>query len=244
MRAAKLSYRQILLPLCCLILSIAAWCCLASCASSPPGTSNLALIHQSKPQPIPVEVDELRNVEKGKQLFLMHCSPCHQSEGQGKVGLAPSIRNKDFLSLASDEFIKNTVIKGRAMTTMIPRPDLKGEQLDAIVSYLRSAYKGKVIVDNSKKYKGDAKQGGADFKTYCASCHGDKGQGYFAGVPGTGIGLASFLDVASDDYIYQTMKRGRIGTAMRTMIGPKGVANLTDQQAKNIIVYLRTLNKK
>ena len=47
--------------------------------------------------------------------------------------------------------------------------------------------------------------------------------------------------MASDDYILQTLKRGRIGTAMRSFIGPRGLANLTEQEGKDIIAYLRSL---
>lgn len=214
---------------------------MTACLAGNQSTNKLGLI-----MPLPYNEDVQGNedeVNKGKQLYLMHCAACHQKNGQGKTGLAPSIRNKDFLALASDDFIKKSVIEGRAMTTMIPRPDLKGEKLNAIVAYLRSGYKGKVIVNDKLKFTGDAKKGRADFQTYCASCHGKRGEGYFGGGPGTGIGLKSFLDNASDDYIFQTLKRGRIGTAMRSMIGAKGVANLTERQAKDIIVYLRTLNK-
>ncbi len=246
MAIASTSPKRLLLTVTCFVLALAAvlYLTCTSSANESMGSSHLAYMPPLQQEPI-VFNDMSAAAEKGKQLYLMHCSPCHQTEGQGKVGLAPSIKNKDFLLLASDAFIEKTVLEGRAMTTMIPRPDLKGESLDNIIAYLRDGNPGndKVITDDKKVYKGDAVKGAVGFKTYCAACHGPKGEGYFAGGPGPGIGLASFLNNASDDYIFQTLKRGRVGTAMKAMIGAKGVANLDDQEAIDIIAYLRSLHK-
>ena len=65
------------------------------------------------------------------------------------------------------------------------------------------------------------------------------GEGYSVGGVGPGIGLKGFLSVASDDYIFKTLKYGRSGTAMRPFIGVKGLANLAEQDAKDIISFLR-----
>ena len=58
------------------------------------------------------------------------------------------------------------------------------------------------------------------------------------------IGLHGFLDVASDDYIFQTMKRGRVGTAMRPFFWASGLANLNEQDAYDIIAFLRKQQSK
>jgi cytochrome c oxidase cbb3-type subunit 3 len=181
---------------------------------------------------------------KGETLFNIHCAACHQAGALGQVGFAPSIRNRDFLALASDEFIKQTIRTGRPGTAMVARPDLVDDQLDAIVAYLRSLPSARAVpikVDATLKLQGDPKAGDALFATYCASCHGAHGEGYMAGVPGTGIGLPGFLDAVPDDYIFQTLKIGRIGTPMQPFIGARGLANLTEQNAKDIIAHLRYL---
>ena len=72
----------------------------------------------------PILADEIKQVEKeelettiaaksvqpdptrGREVFEANCAACHQKDGTGTVGLAPSIRNRDFLAIASDEFIK------------------------------------------------------------------------------------------------------------------------------------------
>ena len=60
------------------------------------------------------------------------------------------------------------------------------------------------------------------------------------GGSGPAIGLPGFLGAVPDDYIFQTIKHGRSGTAMRAFSGPQGLAQLQDQQIKDIIVFLRS----
>ena len=180
----------------------------------------------------------------GKMHFSANCAACHQPDGSGLPGIAPSIRNADFLAIANDEFIKQTVHRGRFGTAMVQRPDLSDAVLDDIIAYLRavpSENSAKVTVDTSKKLAtlGDAGAGQQKFSVYCAACHGESGKGYIAGGSGPAIGLAGFLDIASDDYIFQTLKRGRIGTAMRPFLGASGLANLSEKDAYDIIAYLR-----
>ena len=189
-------------------------------------------------------VTDAGDPKAGEMHFNANCSACHQANGLGKPGVAPSIRNRDFLSLASDEFIRKTVTQGRPGTTMIQRPDLDGQPIKDIIAYLRTIpVKNKVdikvdpTVDHASL--GSAEEGTEKYAVYCASCHGPEGKGYIAGGSGPAIGLPGFLSTASDDYIYQTLKLGRIGTAMRPFIGAAGLANLSTKDAQDIIAYLR-----
>ena len=89
----------------------------------------------------------------GKQLFLEHCSECHGETGKGDHGtgvtmsrprskriLAPALNNSGFLISASDEMIKNTLIKGRKGTPMDPylKEGLSEQDIDDIVAHVRS----------------------------------------------------------------------------------------------------------
>ncbi|MDH3584106.1 MAG: cytochrome c, partial [Phycisphaerae bacterium] len=117
--------------------------------------------------------------------------------------------------------------------------------LDHIIAYLRSVKVRnpvQISVDPTKKYHGDASAGKLKYTQFCGSCHGPRGEGYLAGGSGPGIGLAGFLQVASDDYIYQTVKHGRVGTPMRSFIGARGLANLSPSDVGDIITHLRSLN--
>lgn len=200
-----------------------------------------------------VPVDQALELEKikvnpivadGAALFEIHCVACHQSRGSGLVGFAPSLQNPDFLALASDEYIARSIREGRPGTAMVGRPDLLDEQVDAILAFLRSfATKASVMVDEELRVTGDQEAGAGKFALYCAACHGPNGEGYSVGVPGTGIGLPGFLGVASDDYILKTLARGRLGTPMRPFLGAKGLANLSGQDAHDIVAHLRYLGE-
>lgn len=183
------------------------------------------------------------DAEKGLGIFARNCASCHQIDGAGSVGLAPSIRNRDFLALASDRFIKWTINKGRPGTAMVARPDLNHEDLTHIIGYLRSLEienPVEIEVDWLRKLPGDPEAGDALYGLYCASCHGEHGEGYISGGSGPGIGLPGFLNIASDDYIMNTLRHGRSGTPMKTFLGAKGLANLTEQDGTDIIAHLRT----
>jgi cytochrome c oxidase cbb3-type subunit 3 len=128
---------------------------------------------------------------------------------------------------------------------MLARPDLSDDAITGIIDYLRSVPGGdekSIKLDPAKTYAGDTSAGHTKFATYCAACHGPEGTGYAAGGSGPAIGLGGFLSLASDDYIFQTVKHGRVGTAMRPFIGPTGIANLSTSDVSDIISYLRTLN--
>lgn len=203
----------------------------------PPGESRDEIARLSKAAHADPEI--------GRRIFEADCASCHRQNGEGRIGLAPSIRNRDFLAIASDEFIKSTIILGRPGTTMLPRPDLSEDEIDHIVAFLRSlpvTNPVKISVDPDKTFAGDATAGTTKYALYCASCHGPNGEGYSAGGSGPGIGLSSFLLLVSDDYIFQTVKQGRTGTPMRSFIGPKGIANLSENDVHDIIAHLRTLS--
>ncbi|MBO94231.1 MAG: hypothetical protein CMI32_04950 [Opitutales bacterium] len=211
--------------------------------SQPPETGAPG---SAAPTPLMVPVSE-QAVAEGGQFFTVSCAPCHQADGSGLPGIAPSIRNRDFLAIASDAFIFDTVRKGRIGTAMAPRPDLSNEIVGKIIAYMRSLPVENAItvkVDDLLKFTGNAEAGADKYVRYCANCHGPNGEGYSTGVPGTGIGLPGFLQTVSDDYIFQTLKQGRIGTPMQPFIGARGLANLSESDAHDLIAHLRVLGKR
>ncbi len=182
---------------------------------------------------------------EGKALFNDNCAACHQKEGIGKPGTAPSLTDKEFLAAASDNFILTTIRGGRKGTAMVPwNGNLKDNEIKSIVSYLRtfSPSKGGVInrADNYQAM-GDERLGRDRFNAICAGCHGLKGVGMEAGGSGTAIGKSGFLNVASDGYIRTIIKHGRSNTPMHGFQGPEGLANLTNKEIDDIIRYLRSL---
>ena len=185
-------------------------------------------------------------LKKGEQLYNQNCGVCHQTDAIGKPGFAPSLTNKELLSVASDKFFEGTIRDGRPGTGMPPFAHLGRSKVQAIVAYLRSHSKlpdRSAEVDAQPDAHGDPRFGKQWYDNICSTCHGVNGDGYAAGGTGTAIGKIGFLSKVSDGFIRTTIKEGRSNTRMLGFAGASGLANLTDQEIDDIIFYLRSLAK-
>ena len=120
------------------------------------------------------------------------------------------------------------------------------KNIKAIVTFLRSHTQLKNVsaqVDKQPDAHGDPRLGKQWFDYICSTCHGVAGDGYIAGGTGTAIGKPGFLNKVSDGFIRTTIKDGRSNTRMLGFHGPEGLANLSDREIDDIIVYLRSLSK-
>ena len=195
----------------------------------------------------PLSFSASGNIKEGKQLFDMNCMACHQADAIGKAGFAPSLTNKELLSVASDKFFMSTIRDGRAGTGMPPFAHLGKKKIKNIVAFLRShetlPHRSKEI-DKQHASFGDPRKGELWFTQICETCHGINGEGYGAGVAGPAIGKSGFLNKVSDGFLRETIKYGRSNTRMRGFSGAEGLANLTDAEIDDVIAFLRSLNKK
>jgi len=183
----------------------------------------------------------------GKAVYEQNCIFCHQADAIGKPGFAPSLTNQEFLQATSDKFLMATIRDGRAGTGMPPFSHLGRKDVEAIVAYLRDHAKlpnMSAAIDAQPRSQGDERLGRFWFDSICSTCHGTNGDGYVAGSTGTAIGKAGFLDVATDGFIRETIKKGRSNTRMIGYSGPEGMANLSDGDVDDIIAYLRTVPSK
>jgi len=183
-------------------------------------------------------------IAQGKQLFAQTCQVCHQADAIGKPGFAPSLTNKEFLSISSNRFIETTIRDGRIGTGMPPFSFLGRSKIQAIAAYLRSfavLADRSAEVDSQPDAHGDPRLGEQWFHYICSSCHGIRGDGYSEGGTGTAIGHTGFLHKVSDGYIRTTIKEGRSNTRMLGFHGTDGLANLSNEEIDDIIVYLRSL---
>lgn len=183
-------------------------------------------------------------IADGKTLFEQSCRVCHQADAIGKPGFAPSLTNREFLSISSDQFIEATIRDGRVGTGMPPFGYLGRAKVQAITAYLRSYAvlpDRSADVDGQPDAHGDERLGKQWFAYICSTCHGVKGDGYVAGGTGTAIGKSGFLGKVSDGYIRTTIKEGRSNTRMLGFQGAGGLANLTNEEIDDIVVYLRSL---
>jgi cytochrome c oxidase cbb3-type subunit 3 len=183
-------------------------------------------------------------LQEGAALFEENCEVCHQADAIGEPGFAPSLTSPELLGIVSDTFLEGTIRDGREDTGMPPFAHLGRKNVQAIVAYLRahtSLPNRAEEVDAQPEAHGDPRLGEQWYNYICSTCHGLDGDGYDAGGTGTAIGLAGFLDKASDGFIRETIKHGRSNTRMLPFQGPAGLANLTDEEINDIIVYLRGL---
>ncbi len=182
-------------------------------------------------------------VKLGERVFKENCEVCHQADAIGKPGVAPSLINPELLSISSDKFLMSTIRDGREDTGMPPWAHLGRSKIRAVVKYLRSHQTvpdRSAEVDNQPDAHGDPRLGMQWYENICSTCHGVAGDGYQSGGTGTAIGLKGFLNKVTDGFIRETIKYGRSNTRMHGFKGPTALANLSDQEIDDIIVYLRS----
>ena len=183
----------------------------------------------------------------GASLYGSFCAACHGPRGQGMryAGMPafPAIGHPDFLALATDDFVAATIRQGRPGRRMpawgSAASGLRPEEIDAVVGYVRTLGGVSPVPDlrPSRWAAGDAAAGEQLFARACASCHGPEGIG------GEGPMLANpvLLGSATDTYLFETIRRGRTGTAMEGFAVPSPTRPaLSDSEIEAIVAYLRT----
>jgi mono/diheme cytochrome c family protein len=216
-------------------------------ASQPAANSGtkVAALKTPKKAVSPPQKRDPSAVKLGKSLYEENCVGCHQEDAIGQPGIAPSLTNPELLEIASDAFFINTIREGREDTGMPPFEHLGEKEIVAIVAFLRDHSdrpNRSAEVDAQPEAHGDPRLGEQWFRYVCATCHGKNGEGYLSEGTGTAIGKPGFLSKASDGFIRTTIKVGRSNTRMRGFSGSSGLANLSDQEIDDIIVFLRTLS--
>ncbi|MCX7809082.1 MAG: c-type cytochrome, partial [Deltaproteobacteria bacterium] len=166
---------------------------------------------------------------------------CHGARGEGYAAdRAPAIGNRDFLRVASDEFIHEAIAEGHPGTSMSAWHRRHGGPLDdpairAIVSFLRSLARDEVQATDRGRVYGDLARGAALFALHCAECHGKEGEG------GSGPSLNSpvFLRTVSDRFVRDTIARGRRNTPMEGWD-----ARLSSEEIDALTAFVRSLKPR
>jgi len=186
----------------------------------------------------------------GRTLFGTFCAACHGSHGEGRryPGMMPfpSVANPDFLAAASDEFLAATVKHGRPGRRMpawgAKEGGLRPEEVTNVVAYLREmggVPKRDALRSDARWVTADPARGKTLFATYCAGCHGPKGEG------NEGPALANpGLKLADDSYFVDLIGRGRRGTPMPGFRQPSTTHPvLAGDEIESIVAHLRTLQE-
>jgi mono/diheme cytochrome c family protein len=183
----------------------------------------------------------------GATLFGAFCTGCHGREGQGHrvPGLAafPSVANPDFLAVAPDALITETILRGRPGRRMRAWGDattgLTPADVPAIVSYLRALGGAPAPIDPkpSRWVNGNREEGQRLFAAACSGCHGANGEGG----EGPALNNPVLLAFATDTFLVETVTRGRRGTAMVGFVEPlPWRPSLSPGEIESIVTFIRT----
>lgn len=175
---------------------------------------------------------------RGRALYADYCALCHGDDGEGYAAdAANALSNQDFLALASDEFLRRGIERGRPGTPMSAWGASRGgplaaDELDALVAFIRS-WQTVPSIDRSgiSVGAGEPARGEAVYAVHCHDCHGEEGRG------GEFMSVANpeFLASVDDAFLAHVTREGRGGTQM-TAFG----AVLTGQNVNDVVALLRS----
>jgi mono/diheme cytochrome c family protein len=200
----------------------------------PPEYLVLTVVKELKGAPDPVG---------GKEGFTVFCVACHAPDGLGRPYAeqsfgVPTLANQDFQSVASDEYLRFTLVEGRGgrmMSSWSPRLSrLQDRELREIAGELRRwrpPFRPLEPVLQGGRSRSDGER---VYHRWCAQCHGVRGEGGLA----KGINSPDFLATASDQFLLETIMKGRSNTAMPSW------SRLTDRELAGLLAFVRGFQTK
>lgn len=172
----------------------------------------------------------------GKSLFGDNCAPCHQSGGGGKVGLAPSLVDDDWLYGGSYDTIQQSITNGRHGVMPAHAGRLSAEQMGDLANYVLSL-SGQPN-DAALAQKGDALfhgEGG------CLACHGADGKGnQMIGCPNLTDNIWLWINMKDlpDQAAKVAAIQNVIAGGMNKGVMPAWGGRLSPEQIKVLTVYV------
>ena len=167
----------------------------------------------------------------GKELFASNCAACHGAEGRRPQPGIPTLNEPSVLAIAEDAYYWDIINHGRPGTQMPAwKSVLTPTQIKSLVLYIRSWAPAAPERSQVLALRGDPGRGRGLFSTHCAGCHGPEGRG---GIGNT-LNNPSFLSIASDKFLRDTISLGRRHTAMPASYDFKA------QEVSDLIAYIRS----
>lgn len=209
--------------------------------------SVIALCGCSSPHGQPSTSSEIlapSDVTDFRTLYADNCAGCHGSEGRG--GAAIALADPVYLAIADDQSIRKVVANGVKDTSMPAFAQSAGgmltnKQIDVITTEMRSRWSRPGILDGANppsyaaKSAGDAREGEVAYGTYCASCHGTRGQGT---PKGSAITNDSFLALVSDQGLRTIVIAGRPELGAPDWRGNVPGKPMSDQEITDVVAWM------
>jgi cytochrome c oxidase cbb3-type subunit III len=177
-------------------------------------------------------------------LYAQNCSACHGAEGRG--GASIPLANPVYLGIVDENAVHNVVANGVRGTSMPAFAQSAGglltdEQIHVITTGMFSHWGRKGILAGvsppsyAAKTTGDVANGEIAYGTYCASCHGSKGQG---GAKGSAVTNDSYLALVSDQGLRTIVITGRPDLGAPDWRENVPGKSMSDQQITDVVAWL------
>ena len=172
----------------------------------------------------------LLKTTSGAANYARYCALCHGEQGEGYAAdHANALSNDAFLRLATPEFLRESIARGRPGTPMAAWGREYGGPLDEkalteLVGFLIGKRSGPASPLAPDRITGSLERARPLFAERCASCHGSEGQG------DTAISLRNpvFLELVPDEYLRLSILQGRPGTPMAAFEGDLSATQVDD----------------
>ncbi len=199
---------------------------------------------------VPLRAQQEGDAANGAALYAANCAVCHGPRGEGRVGATLS---DVFVTIAPDEFLKETISQGRPGTFMPAWSQAYGGPLtDAeiadIIAYIESW--GTTVeppapapprppqeIPPVPEVSGDPNAGYTIFHTNCVACHGEQGQGRIGATLTT-----TFAAIEPGAFVIETIRRGVAGSLMPPFAQAYG-GPLTDAEINDVAAYVLSLQR-
>ena len=175
-------------------------------------------------------------------LYKGSCAACHGADG--RLGASLALNDPVYLALVPRDRLRKVIADGVTGTlqpafAMSAGGTLTDAQVDALVTGLVSTWgKGEAVkasdLPSYAASPGDAGRGQGVYTAACAGCHGPEGKG---GPKGGSVVDASFLALASDQYLRTVVIAGRTDLGMPDWRGYTP-GPLTEKQISDVVAWL------
>jgi mono/diheme cytochrome c family protein len=91
------------------------------------------------------------SIERGKEVYNVHCITCHMEKGEGLEGVFPPVAKSDYLmadkARSINQIIKGAsgemTVNGKTYNGEMPAVDLTDEQVSDVLNYVRNSWENK-----------------------------------------------------------------------------------------------------